>query len=285
MVDGACAVTELLLHGAQRTEHLADLIAATHGGDGIVQAPGGNALAQRNDLLQRLGDGTNQQLPKPPQHRHGGQQRHQGQPARALVTLHARPVGRLRLVELQAHQRLNVGVGLLVQLVRVRRQALGTEVVEPAQRGQRRCHGLAQVAPPALAELLRQGLLGGATRHRQVALPQLINGGDVLLNLLGCLPGREALQPHDAALWIGTRQGQLHLQLVGQHQVGDLRQAAHWLHAVFVDHAQAFLRGRQPADAHGRQQRGNERGQQHQRPNARADAQVREQISDPAQRL
>ena len=259
-MDGACAVTELLLHGAQRTEHLADLIAATHG-DGIVQAPGGNALAQRNDLLQRLGDGTNQQLPEPPQHRHGRQQRHQGQPARALVALHARTVGCLRLVELQAHQRLNVGVGLLVQLVRVRRQALGTEVVEPAQRGQCRRHGLAQVTPPALAKLLRQGLLGGAARRRQIAMPQLVDGGDVLFDLLGRLPGRNVLQPHDAALRVGTRQRQLHLQLVGQHQVGDLRQAAHWLHAVFVDHAQAFLRGRQPTDAHGRQQRGNERGQ------------------------
>ena len=92
-------------------------------------------------------------------------------------------------------------------------------------------------------------------------MPQLVDGGDVLFDLLGRLPSRNVLQPHDAALRVGTRQRQLHLQLVGQHQAGDLRQAAHWFHAVFVDHAQAFLRGRQPTDAHGRQQRGNERGQ------------------------
>ena len=266
------------LHGAQLHQQAADLVVPLHD-DGRIELPCGNLAEHRAGLPQGANNGANQHGAQEPEQCHGCQQRTYRPLAHLRVALHARLVGGVGLFELQVNQGLDVRAVALIYLARRVGQAQGFGVVQAAQSGYCGFYGIFPVPGALLRKAFRQqGFLGPLGRSA-IRGPQLVDGVHVAFHGLcrsACafrLQGGACADPG----WRGLGQRPLQLQLVGQHQVGNLPQTSHRGHALLVHRAQAFVGRRQPPDAHGRQQGADRCRQHHQDCQARADAEMRKQ--------
>jgi hypothetical protein len=170
---------QLLLHGAERLQHLRGFVPAAHG-NGLGQVAPGNGVRRHDGLPERARNAAHQRPGEQCRERQPADDGRDGGPADRGVARIGRFVGLAPFVELQLDECIDAAAHRFVEWSHAfHNGAVGACDVARAQRRHGGQQAFAHEARAVVGERLGQCQFLGGVVARQVAIPDGRDGGDV----------------------------------------------------------------------------------------------------------